>query len=78
MSLTWSTVQFRLQNRVSGFLLFSVGRGFVGIPLTVAGIRGVCGHLSILKAHRPVGSPFLPVVCWDSGGAAALNSNFTA
>lgn len=70
MSLTWSTVEFHLQNRVSVFLLFSVERGLVGIPLTVLDSR--C--LSVLKALRPLCLGFVPVVCWD---AAVLNSDFT-
>lgn len=75
MSLTWSTVEFRLRNWVSGFLLFSVGRGLVGIPLTVARIHGVCRAPFHSQSHRP--NCFLPVVCWDPGGDTALNSDFT-
>lgn len=56
MGLTWSTVQFHLQNPVSGFLLVSVGRGLVGIPLTVVRIHGggVCQaplHSQSAEAH---------------------------
>lgn len=71
VSLTWSTMQFHLQNWVSGSLLFCVGRGLVGIALTVAKVLGVCGTFLSSERGSPVVSvvsPIPPVVCWDPGG----------
>lgn len=59
MSLTWSRVKFRLQNRLTGFLLSTVGRGLVGIPLRLLGFAASVGHLSTLKT-RPALSVSAP------------------
>lgn len=53
MSLTWSRVKFRLQNRLTGFLLPTVVRGLVGIPLRLLGFAASVGHLSTLKTQGP-------------------------
>lgn len=70
MNLTWSRVKFRLQNRLTGFLLSTVGRGLVGIPLGLLGFAASVGHLSTLKTH-----PALSVSALGPWWRSARNSD---